>query len=115
MKKVEGLASRLKHRMELQQSVRVADGSGGFIITWEKVHDVWAEILPARNSLVNEVLFYGAINELIKYYITIRYIDNINHRMRLFRDGDLYNIRSVTDPDGGKTQLLVLAERGVES
>ncbi len=104
------LASRLKHRIDIEQPVEVADGGGGFTTSWQNFTTIWAEVKPLRGR---EVFDDDQIQDIKNFRITIRYMDNITTRMRIMFDERYFNIRAVINPDEGAESLELLCEEGV--
>lgn len=104
------LASRLRHRVTLQQPSETPDGAGGVTRTWQDVATLWAEIeaLSANESVEAARLVSG-----ITHRITLRYRSGVTAQMRVSFDGRVFNIRSVTNLLERDIILEVLAEEGV--
>jgi SPP1 family predicted phage head-tail adaptor len=110
MKKIEDLASRLRHRIIVEQAIENADGAGGLQISWVQYATIWAEIIPRR---ANEELFAGQVSKLATQKITIRYIQGLNAKMRLNFAGRIFNIISILNLAERDEVLEILAEEGI--
>lgn len=82
----------LRHRIVIEESVKVSDGVGGQTETWQTVATVWAKIDPVAGL---ERFFAERIEENITHKITIRYRTGIDTEMRISFDGHIFQIRSV--------------------
>lgn len=104
------LASLLRHRITIEQPVLVADGQGGYTKSWSTFATVWARITPAGG---NENASTRQQVPEINYRIVLRYRDGITSAMRINWNSRLFNIRTVSDPDGLKINLILIVEEGV--
>ncbi len=102
--------SRLRHKLALQQEVRISDGVGGYAKSWHTLVEVWAEIKPLTGS---EQLVAGQLQGASNYKIALRYRSDITAGMRFLFDGRVFNIRSVLNIDEKRDMLDVLAQEGV--
>lgn len=59
----------LNRRLELQASVNVADGAGGFAVTWTTLGTLWAEVKPVSGR---EVAGIEVSLSAVSYVITVR-------------------------------------------
>ena len=112
-------ASRLKHRMTLQQEVTSADGAGGYVKSWADVAQLWAEITPisttgAANGRMSgrELLLGGQLQPEISHRITLRFQEGVTPAMRLVYDGRIFNIRHVANVQEQGEVLELLAQEG---
>ena len=100
----------LKYRVTIQQPVLTTDNAGGFSESWENIAAasvVYAAITPANSGAQ---LKYGQIEATNTFHIVIRYRTDITLAMRLTdEDGTAYSLISVTDQDGAKVYLDLLA------
>ncbi|MEM9577233.1 MAG: phage head closure protein [Pseudomonadota bacterium] len=60
---------RLNRRLVLETPQRVADGSGGFAVTWQPLGTLWAEITPRTGR---EAVREGAPVSETNYKIVVR-------------------------------------------
>jgi SPP1 family predicted phage head-tail adaptor len=74
----------------------------------------WSTFLTARAAAVRtpgrEVFASASRNDRVPTQFRMRYRDGITPAMRVAWDGRIFNIISVTDPDGFKTELLLTTE-----
>ena len=70
----------MRHKITLQKQTRVADGGGGFAVTWTDVDDVFADIKAPRGQ---ERFFGDKLQSSISHVVTIRFRNDINHKYRI--------------------------------
>ena len=111
---MKNLSAELKHKIQIEAPVEVADSGGGFTTSWNVVATLSAKV-EAYKSLQkwSEPVSSSKIVSVKMYEITIRYSNNINEKMRVVFDGRVMNIRAVIDPDESKKTLMIIAEEGV--
>ena len=103
-------AGRLRHRITIRRNAMVDDGLGGQTPSWATIAQVWAEVegIDGRESMMAHAL-QGVSN----YRITIRTLPSLlDSDQIVLSDGAELNIKSVSDPDGRRIQLQILAESG---
>ena len=95
---------RLNRKLELETQLRVSDGAGGFVTTWQSLGILWASVV-ARTG--RETATARAPVSAVSYRITVRGAPfGSLHRPKpeqRFREGQrLFVIEAVTeeDPDG---------------
>lgn len=103
-------ASRLRHKLTLQQEIRTPDGAGGYTKSWEDVVDLWAEIIPVSG---NEQLFGMQLQAKISHKILLRYRTGIDAGMRLVFENRAFNIRYSVNVAENNEILAVFADEGV--
>lgn len=108
-------ATRLRHRLTLQQEIKTADGAGGYIRSWQNIADLWAEIASVGNKSVygREKLYAGQLQAEISHKVTIRYRSGISTSMRLLFENRIFNIRAISDIKENNEVLELLVEEGV--
>lgn len=86
----------LRHEMALQSAVAEPDGSGGHDVNWTEVATVFGSIEP-----VSQESRYGAgqTRETNTHRITLRHRAGVASGMRLVRQGRVFDILTVHDPD----------------
>ena len=103
---------KMDKRISILREVQTDDGHNGFVSTYPKVCDAWAEIFIASGT---ENYKFGRVFEKDNYVFVIRsrsdvtiatddIVDYCNERM---------NIRHVTKIDGRELYLAIEAEKGV--
>lgn len=97
----------MRHRVLLQQRVTGVDAAGGALNTWEKFAIRWASMDRAAGSEVwNSAQRSGRVPAVFR----LRYLEGVTPAMRLVFDGRTYNILSVVDQEGIRTELVITAE-----
>lgn len=97
----------LRHRLVIEQPMRVPDGGGGATITWTALATVWGAIEPLRGG---ESVEAEALASRVSHRIRIRHRAGLSSDMR-FRDGGrIFSIRSLNDPDGRRRWLDCLCD-----
>lgn len=97
----------LRRKLYLETPIRVADGAGGFLLSWERLGAVWAEVLPRGGSQSENIARLGL-------QITLRAAPQ-GAPMRptpsqRFVDGTrIYRIDAVTEADGLGRYLICFA------
>ncbi len=100
-------AGALRHRVLLESAVKVPDGGGGVVETWEEVAPLWVAIRPLSGR---EAMAAGQFASRLTHEITLRYRVLVLPEMR-FRKGDrIFEIRAVMDVDERHRWLRVLCE-----
>ena len=103
-------ASRIRHRMTLQQEAQTPDGAGGYARSWQNVDDVWGEIIAWKGK---EVPFGMQLQSRITHRILLRYRDGVTAAMRLLFGTRLFNIHYVFATNANKETLQLLVEEGI--
>ncbi len=103
-------ACDLRHTVTIQQESRVADGGGGYALTWTKVADARAAIEPLTGG---ERLRAMQLEDKVSHRVTIRYRGDVTAGMRLKFGTRLFNIRAVINPDERNCWLELMCDEGV--
>lgn len=95
---------------ELQRLLELPDNQGGYTTNWAKLTDVTGFVSPMDGK---EVLKDDQLNteQMVKFQF--KYIDEIDESMRIFYEGDYYNIRSIRSSVGVDIWHIVIAEKAV--
>ena len=101
----------LNHQVEIRQKVSApkSDGGPGMVTSWQTIGTPWCKVegLAGRESVIGE-----ALQGIAVYRVTMRYREDFGPADQLrYRSLDL-NVRSVTDPDGRREQIVVIADTG---
>ncbi len=99
----------LRHRITIQQSVRVADGGGGFSQTWQDVPDTPTVYAAIEQLSGGEKAQLSQLGTAITHRITLRYRSDLTAAMRIVKDDMIYKIISLQDRAGQGRRLEVLA------
>jgi SPP1 family predicted phage head-tail adaptor len=86
----------LRHELSLQAPTPVGDGMGGFGEGWQEVATLFGMVEPLSQSAR-----FGAGQTLEEntHRITIRHRDGVASGMRLMKQGRVFDVVSVHDPD----------------
>jgi SPP1 family predicted phage head-tail adaptor len=95
----------LRHRMQLQQALRTADGGGGAVETWQTVADVWGAVLPISGE---KRVAAHAISGRLTHEVWIRHRAGVTPSMRFHLDGRILEIRAVIAVDGRRSRFKCL-------
>mgnify|MGYP002784852241 CR=1 FL=1 len=106
----KSVATRLRHRLTLQEPVHTPDSGGGYVSSWNDVAQLWAEILPVSGR---ERLFAGKVQAQVTHRILVRYRSDISTSHRLAFESRVFNIRSVMNERECNETLEILVEEGV--
>lgn len=100
----------LRQRIEIMRAVRVDTGKGSDrIASWAVHRRPWAEVLGQDGR---EAVIAQALQGISSYRIRLRYRRDLlpDDQVRLNGPGGIdLNITSITDPNGDKEQLMLLA------
>ena len=99
----------MRARLTLQTETQVADGAGGYVLSWTDAATVWAEIKPLDGR---EIYTAAHLESRVTHEITLRYRSDIAADMRATDGVRYFNIRAAFDPDGKRRFLKLLAEEG---
>ena len=97
----------LKQRVVLQYQSKVADGMGGFTVTWVDDATVWAAIWPVSAA---ETIQAAQAAMTITHRIRMRYRAALKASWRISWDGRRFNIVSIIDPNMAHRWLDVLVK-----
>ena len=100
---------RLRDRVEIRRATLTRVRGGGDEATWSSLATVWAEVIGINGR---ESMLAQAMQGVSAYKITIRYREDIDDADQLVHRSRELNIRSISDPDGRREQLLILADTG---
>lgn len=104
-----GTTSRLKHKLMLQQEVRISDDAGGYSRDWKDIAALWAEIIPMHGD---ERSIAGNLQADITHKILLRYREGVTADMRLLFDKRAFNIRSVINTHEKNETLELYVSEG---
>tara|TARA_R110002110_G_scaffold415850_1_gene657959 strand:+ start:6998 stop:7327 length:330 start_codon:yes stop_codon:yes gene_type:complete len=103
-------AGELDQRITFQERVNVPDGMGGNSFTWQDVAESWAHVRPKSGR---EVTQYDRVNAEAGYLFVVRNRSDIKPSYRIEWQGELFNIRVISQPKGRALYLEIEGERGV--
>ncbi|WP_425286837.1 phage head closure protein [Nitratireductor soli] len=85
-----------RNEMSLQQAVTTPDGTGGHDESWNEIATLFAAVEPlaatARFGAAQE-------HETVTHRITLRFRDDLQSGMRLVKQGRVFAVVNVHDPD----------------
>ncbi|RME13816.1 MAG: head-tail adaptor protein [Alphaproteobacteria bacterium] len=105
----------LNRKMLLEAPVRVADGAGGFVTTWQVRGELWAELRPGTGREKAAELMTVAT---VPYRIIVRAAPpgapSRPEPEQRFRSGSrIFRILAVTEADPGARYLVCFAQEEV--
>jgi len=98
---------KLRHRLTIERETLTDDGGGGAAAVWEEAGTVWAAIEAVSGK---ETVEAGRIAGRATYAITIRYRSDLEPAMRFRLGNELFEIKSLLDPDGRSRFLTCQCE-----
>lgn len=98
-------AGGLRHRVLLQQPVRIDDGAGGAVQSWETIAELWAAVLPVSGD---ERLSADALTGRLTHEVWIRYRPGVTRAMRFQHAGRTLDINAVLEDRGLRHRLRCL-------
>lgn len=83
---------RMRYRITLQYPADTVDDYGNAIDSWENLATVWGDIVPVSGR---EYLTANQATSETQYKIYIRYIENVNAKMRILYNNKVFEILAV--------------------
>lgn len=105
-------AGKLRHRIDIDDCVRVQDDNGDPVVTWVP----WATSVPAQVEFPSGKEYFTAnqIQGQTQVRFAIRFREGVLQTMRVRYKGIAYNISSVLpDKDSGLAFLTIIGTAGV--
>lgn len=99
--------SELNKRITWQQQTKVADGQGGFTVTWVDVATTWAAIWPIS---ANEVIQSDKPTMTVSHRVRIRFRNVFKPEWRGIYGNKIFNIVSVINVNTDSRWLDVLCK-----
>ncbi len=103
-------AGKLKTKILIEQVTETANEYGEPIKTWSTFATAWAEIRPL---IGREYYTAKQIDAEISAEICIRYIPGITPKMRINNNGQLFNIKSVINPQNANKEIVLKVTENV--
>ena len=97
----------LNKRIVLQYQTKVADGGGGFTVSWVEACTVFAAIWPTS---ANEMIAANALSMVVTHRIRIRWRGAVKASWRIKFGEKYYNIVSIVNSSMGNKYLDILAK-----
>lgn len=100
---------QLRDRVTLLRATTADDGHGGQTVTWGAFDTAAAAILALSGR---EVLMAGAMQLEMSHRITLHYRTDVTvqSRVRRDRDGQVFDVQALRDPDGRRRWLELDAQ-----
>ncbi|QOL79785.1 phage head closure protein [Pseudooceanicola spongiae] len=108
---------RLNRQLVLEQSMRSADGAGGYATIWSELGTLWAEVLPGSSTVLRQ----GGLTvhrQTLKISVRGVAIGRPSRPLpgQRFRDGGrIYDIEAVSERDAEGRFLVCTAREEVTS
>lgn len=96
----------LRDRLTLEAPLRTPDGSGGAIMTWEPVTELWAHVRPITGD---ERLAHDQVAGRLTHQVWLRRRPGITPAMRFRQGARIYEILAVLDKPH-RTHMKCLCE-----
>ncbi len=93
----------LRSELSLQAATPTPDGLGGFSETWGEVATVFGQVEPVS---VSSAFGPDQTIETVTHRVTIRWRADVASGMRLERQGRIFDIVTVHDPDDSGRYLV---------
>jgi SPP1 family predicted phage head-tail adaptor len=100
-------AGRLRNRVEIMRLLDVDNGKGGYTSTWKPVSKLYAEVvgLDGREAVIGQ-----ALQGISVFRVTVRWRRDVLPTDQLRYEGQVLNIKSISDPTGRREVLVILAD-----
>lgn len=99
-------------RIELQQLELVPDTVGGNETVWSVFKTVWAKVRPLS---AREISYASSPTHRVTHKILIRYLPDVNARMRILLGTRLFNIHGIVNVEEANSFLELTCEEGKPS
>jgi SPP1 family predicted phage head-tail adaptor len=97
----------MRNRFTIEQSVRVADGSGGYIESWIAVGEIWGYISAIAGS---EHFQHDRMAGTVSHEIVVRHLDGLTPGLRLRLGLHRYHLRALFAADNRRRYLICQCE-----
>jgi SPP1 family predicted phage head-tail adaptor len=97
----------MRRRLLLEAPVELPDGAGGSLRAFETAAAVWAQVEWLSGD---ERWQGGRPEQRVSHRITLRWRAGVDAGQRLRDGAQIFDIRAVGDPDGGRRRLVCLVE-----
>lgn len=104
------MIGKLRHRITIQELIKVDDGYGGTVETWQNIATVWAAIAPLRGS---ERYTAQQVQSELTHKVTIRYRAGIKTQMRIVYKDKIFEIEAIIDVEERRQWLELLCSEVV--
>lgn len=103
--------NNLNKKIELQESIKVSDGIGGYIIKWIKIKNIWAKVELISNISNKN---FDILELKATHLIVVRYLNSINNNMRFVYKNIIYNIKYINNLDNYFTEVICEEDNKIE-
>lgn len=100
-------ASRLRHRITIQQLIRTDDGAGGKTEVWTTFASVFAGVEPLHGR---ERYLQQQVQSEVTHRIPMRYRAGVTPAMRVLFEGRIFRIDSVIDIEERHTEMQLMCQ-----
>lgn len=98
---------KLRHRVTIEEPLRTQNEYGEPVTIWLPVYTTYA----AKEDLAGREYFAGQTTKSeVTTRFRIRYKDGLHSTMRVYHDGEHYDIQAVQDPDGYRRELILMTK-----
>jgi SPP1 family predicted phage head-tail adaptor len=104
------LRDHLRHRVRLEREVKTPDAMGGYLRSWQKIAELWAEIIPVRGK---EMMNADRMQSSVTHRVTLRFRSDIQAEDRLVEDDITYTIKFLHPVAQNRKLLELWVEQGV--
>jgi SPP1 family predicted phage head-tail adaptor len=94
---------RFRNELALEACVPVADGIGGYVESWAEIATMFGMIEPVS---ARSAFGAGQTLETMTHRVTIRHRNGVESGMRLRKQGRIFEIMTVHDPDDSGRYLM---------
>lgn len=102
---------KMRHRVQIQRSLRIADGQGGGEDIWETIATVWALVTPANGHERYQAM---RLETPVTHKVKMRWRADVGTKNRLLFEGRVLNIVEALNENEDKAFLLIKAIEIVE-
>jgi SPP1 family predicted phage head-tail adaptor len=99
----------MRHRITLQKPVLTPDGGGGYTRAFADLDETPEVSAAFRTLSASEQFRQRQLSQHATHRFIIRWRGDVTADMRVIKDGAAYAITALSDPDGDKRRLVILA------
>ena len=97
----------LRNRFTIEQPLRIADGSGGYIEGWSPIGTLWGAI---RATSGDERFQHDRMSGIVSHEITVRHFDGLTPGDRFRLGAKISHLRAILAPDDRRRYLVCHCE-----
>lgn len=102
-------AGKLRKRIDIEHVVQTAEGDGSTTESWQTFATRWASIEPIETS-GREYLQGAAIESDVSHVITLRWLDGVTAKHRVYFRGRIFEIESTADVEERGRMLVLMCK-----